>query len=160
MCSRGRSAVRGSSNDVSSSSSTIGGSEQDLTVVLDGGGDVEVDESLAVGCRHELMNEIFGDRTPGHAGPLCGGGGWVAAPASVPLAERGRPSATTVLRCAASWSISPSFLVAASRLISRPPTSPSQLSRWASSIRAVSYTHLRAHETDSYLVCRLLLEKK
>src|SRR5665647_3488645 len=27
-------------------------------------------------------------------------------------------------------------------------------------IRSVSYTHLRAHETDSYLVCRLLLEKK
>ena len=26
-------------------------------------------------------------------------------------------------------------------------------------IDAVSYTHLRAHETDSYLVCRLLLEK-
>src|SRR5680860_1196363 len=25
-------------------------------------------------------------------------------------------------------------------------------------IGAVSYTHLRAHETDSYLVCRLLLE--
>ena len=24
----------------------------------------------------------------------------------------------------------------------------------------VSYTHLRAHDTDSYLVCRLLLEKK
>ena len=24
---------------------------------------------------------------------------------------------------------------------------------------AVSYTHLRAHETDSYLVCRFLLEK-
>ena len=24
----------------------------------------------------------------------------------------------------------------------------------------VSYTHLRAHETDSYLVCRLMLEKK
>src|SRR5664279_6617378 len=24
---------------------------------------------------------------------------------------------------------------------------------------AVSYTHLRAHETDSYLVCRLLLDK-
>ena len=29
--------------------------------------------------------------------------------------------------------------------------------RWA---KPVSYTHLRAHETDSYLVCRLLLEKK
>ena len=26
--------------------------------------------------------------------------------------------------------------------------------------RSVSYTHLRAHETDQYLVCRLLLEKK
>src|SRR5680860_1386720 len=26
--------------------------------------------------------------------------------------------------------------------------------------KAVSYTHLRAHETDSYLVCRLLLETK
>src|SRR5664279_4957467 len=29
-----------------------------------------------------------------------------------------------------------------------------------SDLEAVSYTHLRAHETDSYLVCRLLLEKK
>ena len=27
-------------------------------------------------------------------------------------------------------------------------------------LQTVSYTHLRAHETDSYLVCRLLLEKK
>src|SRR5665647_3879312 len=27
-------------------------------------------------------------------------------------------------------------------------------------VSSVSYTHLRAHETDSYLVCRLLLEKK
>src|SRR5680860_696805 len=33
--------------------------------------------------------------------------------------------------------------------------------RWAThGIPTVSYTHLRAHETDSYLVCRLLLEKK
>ena len=30
---------------------------------------------------------------------------------------------------------------------------------WAYTV-PVSYTHLRAHETDSYLVCRLLLEKK
>ena len=29
----------------------------------------------------------------------------------------------------------------------------------STSKKAVSYTHLRAHETDSYLVCRLLLEK-
>ena len=27
-------------------------------------------------------------------------------------------------------------------------------------LKAVSYTHLRAHETLRYLVCRLLLEKK
>src|SRR5664279_5945511 len=43
--------------------------------------------------------------------------------------------------------------------------------RWRTAVRAgfrrgregataVSYTHLRAHETDSYIVCRLLLEKK
>ena len=30
----------------------------------------------------------------------------------------------------------------------------------ADNTNPVSYTHLRAHETDSYLVCRLLLEKK
>ena len=30
---------------------------------------------------------------------------------------------------------------------------------FARTFNAVSYTHLRAHETDSYLVCRLLLEK-
>ena len=28
------------------------------------------------------------------------------------------------------------------------------------SLGSVSYTHLRAHETGAYLVCRLLLEKK
>src|SRR5680860_1404623 len=36
-------------------------------------------------------------------------------------------------------------------------------SLWRAALPAsatVSYTHLRAHETDSYLVCRLLLEKK
>ena len=34
------------------------------------------------------------------------------------------------------------------------------LLRARSLLLPVSYTHLRAHETDSYLVCRLLLEKK
>src|SRR5680860_1420478 len=33
-------------------------------------------------------------------------------------------------------------------------------SKYVFSLLPVSYTHLRAHETDSYLVCRLLLEKK
>src|SRR5665647_858064 len=32
--------------------------------------------------------------------------------------------------------------------------------KWDNTLISVSYTHLRAHETDSYLVCRLLLEKK
>src|SRR5680860_1780802 len=50
-----------------------------------------------------------------------------------------------------------------------PPTPPPAQSRTAACIAPwgcpcicipVSYTHLRAHETDSYLVCRLLLEKK
>src|SRR5674536_125868 len=31
---------------------------------------------------------------------------------------------------------------------------------WALGLAAVSYTHLRAHETPEHLVCRLLLEKK
>src|SRR5665647_3817795 len=39
------------------------------------------------------------------------------------------------------------------QIIARPAATPR-------SKKAVSYTHLRAHETDSYLVCRLLLEKK
>ena len=34
----------------------------------------------------------------------------------------------------------------------------SKTGNWAS-IEAVSYTHLRAHETPEHLVCRLLLEK-
>src|SRR5674536_64123 len=31
---------------------------------------------------------------------------------------------------------------------------------WKEIVKAVSYTHLRAHETPEHLVCRLLLEKK
>ena len=34
------------------------------------------------------------------------------------------------------------------------------LDPYARDIIAVSYTHLRAHETPEHLVCRLLLEKK
>src|SRR5664279_2860468 len=36
----------------------------------------------------------------------------------------------------------------------------STLKKYRVLLGPVSYTHLRAHETDSYLVCRLLLEKK
>ncbi len=31
---------------------------------------------------------------------------------------------------------------------------------WADALTAVSYTQLRAHETEAVLVCRLLLENK
>ena len=34
------------------------------------------------------------------------------------------------------------------------------VNNWQHGIKAVSYTHLRAHETPEHLVCRLLLEKK
>src|SRR5665647_3870853 len=37
---------------------------------------------------------------------------------------------------------------------------PERLAKAMQYCTPVSYTHLRAHETDSYLVCRLLLEKK
>ena len=43
---------------------------------------------------------------------------------------------------------------------SAPSTEAPKEEQKSESSTAVSYTHLRAHETDSYLVCRLLLEKK
>eukprot|EP00658_Telonema_sp_P-2_P065422 TRINITY_DN54663_c0_g1_i1.p1 TRINITY_DN54663_c0_g1~~TRINITY_DN54663_c0_g1_i1.p1 ORF type:complete len:103 (-),score=32.16 TRINITY_DN54663_c0_g1_i1:39-347(-) len=41
-----------------------------------------------------------------------------------------------------------------------PTTKESYVHRIGRTGRAVSYTHLRAHETPEHLVCRLLLEKK
>ncbi len=75
-------------------------------------------DAMAVG--HEGVDEALGDGAPGHPGSLL----CVS------------PSVTTVLWCTASSSISPSFLVAAARVISRPLISPSQPSCLASSIRA------------------------
>src|SRR5680860_1184037 len=61
--------------------------------------------------------------------------------------------------------LSTPFLFAASITFELPMTlvrtaSIGKNSHEGTCLRAVSYTHLRAHETDSYLVCRLLLEKK
>src|SRR5680860_1745796 len=66
------------------------------------------------------------------------------------------------------WEHQPTALVpeAVARLLSFPigHLLDLTLNRHGSSLptrqQPVSYTHLRAHETDSYLVCRLLLEKK
>src|SRR5664279_2085475 len=58
------------------------------------------------------------------------------------------------------------FYVNATRKIAHPlPKESGRLvvstyAVWCVDTTPVSYTHLRAHETDSYLVCRLLLEKK
>src|SRR5664279_4031190 len=64
---------------------------------------------------------------------------------------------------AASWQ---SGIVEVRRLTDGPPGVGSRhiftrtlMGRRMTGENAVSYTHLRAHETDSYLVCRLLLEK-
>ena len=35
-----------------------------------------------------------------------------------------------------------------------------RIEKFEKDVQAVSYTHLRAHETPEHLVCRLLLEKK
>ena len=40
------------------------------------------------------------------------------------------------------------------------PTTFNLEERYQLCLEAVSYTHLRAHETPEHLVCRLLLEKK
>ena len=44
--------------------------------------------------------------------------------------------------------------------ITTPETFTKSTPAYFMNAKPVSYTHLRAHETDSYLVCRLLLEKK
>src|SRR5665647_1107507 len=68
---------------------------------------------------------------------------------------RRAPHQTTRGLCGASSSTTPCDesrpCVAVSKARRRSPMMPPPLLR-----TAVSYTHLRAHETDSYLVCRLL----
>src|SRR5680860_1815610 len=55
----------------------------------------------------------------------------------------------------------PCLMFPVTTLISACPASSNQGAlRQPPTPASVSYTHLRAHETDSYLVCRLLLEKK
>src|SRR5664279_6659122 len=56
------------------------------------------------------------------------------------------PNTTNSSPAAASPAVTRSTAGRPPRSSAPPPTRP------------VSYTHLRAHETDSYLVCRLLLE--
>src|SRR5680860_269571 len=59
--------------------------------------------------------------------------------------------------CAAAWSRAASSSATGAR---RWPAGPWPTCSYPTPRSPVSYTHLRAHETDSYLVCRLLLEKK
>src|SRR5665647_3658046 len=79
--------------------------------------------------------------------------------AATPTRRGGRtaqPTGSDALRCPVAKIPTPNDS-AASAASQNPP----DLRRsGVDSSGAVSYTHLRAHETDSYLVCRLLLEKK
>src|SRR5665647_2666444 len=75
-----------------------------------------------------------------------------------------RPSALDSLSSAVNWLTDGRREViggrfATVRTIPGPPTGAGRGSPRPGST-PVSYTHLRAHETDSYFVCRLLLEKK
>src|SRR5664279_3244859 len=54
---------------------------------------------------------------------------------------------------------SPDGLYAGRDRLEKSATDMATAERRLSQIKSVSYTHLRAHETDSYIVCRLLLEK-
>eukprot|EP00658_Telonema_sp_P-2_P002274 TRINITY_DN10869_c0_g1_i1.p1 TRINITY_DN10869_c0_g1~~TRINITY_DN10869_c0_g1_i1.p1 ORF type:complete len:629 (+),score=132.42 TRINITY_DN10869_c0_g1_i1:121-2007(+) len=52
------------------------------------------------------------------------------------------------------------LLLVVASLLSTMGKEIGMLQDMVSAVRAVSYTHLRAHETPEHLVCRLLLEKK
>src|SRR5680860_1052763 len=97
------------------------------------------------------------------------GAQWPTSSATAPVAS---PSPSTRRSCpAAPGRPSPSTKATASRS-SRPtrvaetsepgldPSATGDDKLVIAGESSVSYTHLRAHETDSYLVCRLLLEKK
>src|SRR5680860_1806513 len=92
---------------------------------------------------------------------LCRGAGRLASTAKY---QKNICSKSGMLRMI---SIYTSAILATSQLLDRratPTTNPMMVAATTpmadtSRVLAVSYTHLRAHETDSYLVCRLLLEK-
>src|SRR5665647_3237250 len=72
--------------------------------------------------------------------------------------RRGGRSSPTRCRTRPRSSRSPITLVRPASKIADAGCVTTSLETIGSSV-SVSYTHLRAHETDSYLVCRLLLEK-
>src|SRR5680860_1741165 len=81
----------------------------------------------------------------------------VSLPVVVMELAAAEPSATPV-----SWDNPVSSAVSPSSSWQPVPTPPNttKASTIMTIILPVSHTHLRAHETDSHLVCRLLLEKK
>src|SRR5665647_337320 len=99
-------------------------------------------------------------RSPAAAGPSPGTAHeWLsghASPVGHARAANRRTSARQAPKILFCGSTSRSDLV---HKVFRQTASPP--ARWQKAVQnPVSYTHLRAHETDSYLVCRLLLEKK
>src|SRR5664279_484505 len=101
--------------------------------------------------------------------------GWVVAFSSGPLVSPGSEKsgsfgltarATVVWVAFAGWAFAVDAIAGGRSSVLTSSFSPTTTLRWeglddavvtAGSGWTVSYTHLRAHETDSYLVCRLLL---
>src|SRR5680860_1239565 len=105
--------------------------------------------SFPVIFRLVFINLFFSNVTP-----MATGGGfaqiWYLHRHGIPV---GRATAATTIRTVLAvlfiFSLTPVFLLTLDAFDGQAITG-----------EPVSYTHLRAHETDSYLVCRLLLEKK
>src|SRR5665647_1181154 len=94
------------------------------------------------------------DPGPGYKSPVCPSvhrtryGG----PPSAPLTSSTSPSLVGWSVCLAVRMMRSPFCAFIVRLLLMAQANWQDLGRWL--CPAVSYTHLRAHETDSYLVCR------
>eukprot|EP00658_Telonema_sp_P-2_P053475 TRINITY_DN42029_c0_g1_i1.p1 TRINITY_DN42029_c0_g1~~TRINITY_DN42029_c0_g1_i1.p1 ORF type:complete len:120 (-),score=26.16 TRINITY_DN42029_c0_g1_i1:56-415(-) len=79
---------------------------------------------------------------------------------AVVVVEMPTPSRIMVVPLEEEESIGVQPVIPISHIIGVPPAVASINAPTAEPPPAVSYTHLRAHETPEHLVCRLLLEKK
>src|SRR5665647_1175263 len=78
------------------------------------------------------------------------------------VAEKRIPAYMNGMATGADWMSAASFISMAGMISFLGRDGSYYLMGWTGGyvlLATVSYTHLRAHETDSYLVCRLLLEK-
>src|SRR5680860_106135 len=81
---------------------------------------------------------------------------WVATSSRDPFATH-LPEGDCIAVCLTGAATAPAVYLTAGRAFLYCPEIHQTRCHASGSIAPVSYTHLRAHETDSYLVCRLLL---